>query len=68
MEINWRDAVVWCNAYSQMSGLAPVYYTDAACTTVLKTSTNDTGTSTAADGAVMMTLCTPGNLPQMTLP
>jgi formylglycine-generating enzyme required for sulfatase activity len=25
--ITWRDAVVWCNAYSEMSGLNPVYYT-----------------------------------------
>ena len=24
--INWRDAVVWCNAYSEMNGLEPVYY------------------------------------------
>jgi formylglycine-generating enzyme required for sulfatase activity len=23
--ITWRDAVVWCNAYSEMSGLEPVY-------------------------------------------
>jgi formylglycine-generating enzyme required for sulfatase activity len=23
--INWRDAVVWCNAYSQKSGLTPCY-------------------------------------------
>jgi formylglycine-generating enzyme required for sulfatase activity len=25
--ITWRDAVVWCNAYSEMAGLDPVYYT-----------------------------------------
>jgi formylglycine-generating enzyme required for sulfatase activity len=36
--ISWRDAVVWCNAYSEMSGKEPVYYMDAAYTTVLKTS------------------------------
>ena len=24
--INWCDAVVWCNAYSEKSGLNPVYY------------------------------------------
>jgi formylglycine-generating enzyme required for sulfatase activity len=24
--INWRDAIVWCNAYSELSGLEPVYY------------------------------------------
>jgi formylglycine-generating enzyme required for sulfatase activity len=23
--ISWADAVVWCNAYSEMAGLAPVY-------------------------------------------
>jgi formylglycine-generating enzyme required for sulfatase activity len=23
--INWRDAVIWCNAYSEMSGKDPVY-------------------------------------------
>ena len=23
--INWRDAIVWCNAYSEMSGYTPVY-------------------------------------------
>lgn len=30
--VSWRDAIVWCNAYSQMSGLTPVYYHDSACT------------------------------------
>jgi formylglycine-generating enzyme required for sulfatase activity len=24
--INWRDAVVWCNAYSEAAGKTPVYY------------------------------------------
>lgn len=38
--VNWRDAIVWCNAASQKDGLTPVYYTDAGFTTVLKTSTN----------------------------
>jgi formylglycine-generating enzyme required for sulfatase activity len=51
--INWRDAVVWCNAYSEMSGKEPVYYTDTTCGTVLRISTNDGGTGTAADKAVM---------------
>jgi formylglycine-generating enzyme required for sulfatase activity len=23
--VSWRDAVVWCNAYSELSGLTPVY-------------------------------------------
>jgi formylglycine-generating enzyme required for sulfatase activity len=25
-EISWRDAVVWCNAYSEAAGKKPVYY------------------------------------------
>jgi uncharacterized repeat protein (TIGR02543 family) len=38
--INWRDAIVWCNAYSEMSGKEPVYYTDSGYGTVLRISTN----------------------------
>lgn len=34
--INWRDAIVWCNAYSQQAGLIPVYYTDAGFTVPVK--------------------------------
>jgi formylglycine-generating enzyme required for sulfatase activity len=33
-QINWYDAVKWCNARSQHAGLTPVYYTDAAMTTL----------------------------------
>jgi sulfatase modifying factor 1 len=33
--ISWEDAVQWCNARSQQSGLTPVYYTDQAFTGVL---------------------------------
>ena len=36
--INWRDAIVWCNAYSQMSGLTPVYCSDSGLTTPIKNS------------------------------
>ncbi|GHU84171.1 hypothetical protein FACS189473_0700 [Spirochaetia bacterium] len=25
-EVSWRDAVVWCNAYSEAKGLTPYYY------------------------------------------
>jgi hypothetical protein len=50
--ISWRDAIVWCNAYSEMSGREP-YYTDSFYTTVLRISTNDSGTETVADGATM---------------
>jgi len=35
--INWYDAVKWCNARSQMEGLTPCYYTDAAKTLIYKT-------------------------------
>jgi formylglycine-generating enzyme required for sulfatase activity len=52
-DISWRDAIVWCNAYSEMSGKEPVYYTDTNYTTVLKVSTTTSGISTAADLARM---------------
>jgi formylglycine-generating enzyme required for sulfatase activity len=52
-EISWRDAIVWCNAYSEISGKEPVYYTDSDYSTVLRVSTNDGGTDTVADKAVM---------------
>jgi formylglycine-generating enzyme required for sulfatase activity len=51
--ITWRDAIVWCNAYSEMSGKEPVYYTDTGYDTVVRISTNDSGTDTDADKAVM---------------
>jgi uncharacterized repeat protein (TIGR02543 family) len=38
--LTWRDAVVWCNAYSEMSGKEPVYYTDTSYTTILKNPTS----------------------------
>lgn len=50
--VSWRDAIVWCNAYSEMSGKTPVYY-EAGGMTVLRTSTGESGTSTAADIAVI---------------
>jgi formylglycine-generating enzyme required for sulfatase activity len=37
--ISWYDAVKWCNARSEMEGLAPVYFTDATRTTIYKTGT-----------------------------
>ncbi|GHV81924.1 hypothetical protein AGMMS49991_04820 [Spirochaetia bacterium] len=51
--INWRDAIVWCNAYSEMNGRTPVYYTDTTYTTIINVSTNDIWTATAADDAKM---------------
>jgi formylglycine-generating enzyme len=38
--INWRDMIVWCNAYSQKEGLVPVYCSDALMTTAIKDSTD----------------------------
>jgi formylglycine-generating enzyme required for sulfatase activity len=35
--VDWYDVVKWCNARSQLAGLTPVYYTDAALTQVYKT-------------------------------
>ena len=35
--VNWYDVVKWCNARSEMEGLAPIYFTDATRTTVYRT-------------------------------
>jgi formylglycine-generating enzyme required for sulfatase activity len=32
--VTWYDAVKWCNARSQLAGLTPVYYTNAALTAI----------------------------------
>jgi formylglycine-generating enzyme required for sulfatase activity len=49
--ISWRDAVVWCNAYSEAAGRTPVYYFGG---TVLRQSEGDsvTGGNGKADKAV----------------
>ena len=39
--INWYDMAKWCNAYSQMQGLTPCYYTGSAFRTVYKTGRKD---------------------------
>ena len=39
--VDWYDVVKWCNARSEMAGLTPCYYTDAARTTVYRTGQND---------------------------
>jgi formylglycine-generating enzyme required for sulfatase activity len=39
--ISWYDMVKWCNARSQKEGLAPVYYTNDAQTTIYKTGSVD---------------------------
>jgi len=36
--VNWRDAIVWCNAFSELVGLSPVYYADPGFTTLLRDS------------------------------
>jgi len=41
VSINWYDMVKWCNAYSQMQGLTPCYYTGSAFRTVHKTGRKD---------------------------
>ena len=40
-DVNWYDAVKWCNAYSQMEHRDPVYYTDSTKTTIYKTGNID---------------------------
>jgi len=37
-QLDWRDVIVWCNAYSQMEGKTPVYCSDAGFTTPIKDS------------------------------
>lgn len=39
--VSWRDVIVWCNAYSQKSGLTAVYFSDAAFTKPLRDSSNE---------------------------
>lgn len=41
--INWYDAVKWCNARSQQAGLTPVYYTDTGFTQVYTNGDVDIG-------------------------
>ncbi|HPN63888.1 MAG TPA: formylglycine-generating enzyme family protein [Candidatus Goldiibacteriota bacterium] len=52
--INWRDAIVWCNAYSQKYEKTPVYYSDALLTTPIKNSADGSfgNTVNAAAGSV----------------
>ena len=44
--ISWRDAIVWCNAYSEQSGLSPVYCSDSGCTMPIKDSRDGAYVST----------------------
>jgi formylglycine-generating enzyme required for sulfatase activity len=43
--ISWRDAVVWCNAFSEMTFKDPVYYDAADESTVLRTVTTSAVTN-----------------------
>jgi formylglycine-generating enzyme required for sulfatase activity len=50
--ISWRDALVWCNAYSEMAELEPVYYYPTVDPgNILKDSR--TANAAACNGAVM---------------
>ncbi len=42
--LTWRDAMVWCNALSEMQNLKPVYYTDPELENPIKNSTGPSST------------------------
>jgi formylglycine-generating enzyme required for sulfatase activity len=48
--IKWRDAVVWCNAYSEMTGKEAVYY-DSTGATLLRDATAGTPAGDTVDKA-----------------
>jgi formylglycine-generating enzyme required for sulfatase activity len=56
MYITWRDAIVWCNAYSEMEEKEPVYKYSGS---VIRDSTN----AAACDGAAMNTSANGYRLP-----
>jgi formylglycine-generating enzyme required for sulfatase activity len=56
--INWRDAIVWCNAYSEMAGKDPVYKHSGS---IIRDSRD--ANATACDGAVMDTSANGYRLP-----
>jgi formylglycine-generating enzyme required for sulfatase activity len=37
--VSWYDCAAWCNAYSEMDGKTPAYYTDSSYNTVYKSGT-----------------------------
>ncbi|SIQ88374.1 Formylglycine-generating enzyme, required for sulfatase activity, contains SUMF1/FGE domain [Alkalispirochaeta americana] len=49
--ISWRDAIVWMNAYSEMSGLSPVYYEDPERTRPIRDSRAGNGIQ-GGEGAI----------------
>lgn len=40
--VDWYDAVVWCNALSELEGLTPCYYTEVSQTNIYKNATTQT--------------------------
>ena len=42
--LTWRDAMVWCNALSEMQNLKPVYYTDPELDNPIRNSTGPSST------------------------
>ncbi len=44
--VNWRDAIMWCNAASEKQGLTPVYYADAGFIAPVKNSTASSAVDT----------------------
>ncbi|MDR1787385.1 MAG: formylglycine-generating enzyme family protein, partial [Treponema sp.] len=49
--VSWRDIIVWCNAYSEMAGKTPVYYSNTGCTTLIKSLSD--GNEVSADTVYM---------------
>jgi formylglycine-generating enzyme required for sulfatase activity len=49
--VSWRDVIVWCNAYSEMDGRTPAYYSNSGCTTLIKSLSN--GNEVSADTVYM---------------
>jgi len=50
--MNWYDCLKWCNARSEMAGLTPAYYTNAAQTTVFRTGNDVIGHNVITNGCV----------------
>lgn len=49
--VSWRDAIVWCNAYSELKGLTPVYYTDSNYATPLRSCTDSATYTVDTEGS-----------------
>ena len=53
--ITWRDKIVWCNAYSEMNGLEPIYHSESSFNSPLRKTQSDYSCVWAVD-------TTPGSL------